>query len=76
MRSQHLVAAAAALICVLALLNLTAEQLHWQRGYLLHPRAELLRQKELRLDGSTAALAAPPPRHLSTAAGAQGPAHR
>lgn len=73
MRTRFLVGAAASLICLLALLNLVAEHLHWQRGGFRHPRAELLHQTELRLQTRASAPAAPPP-PLTTAAGALGSA--
>lgn len=69
MRTQSLVGAAAGLICLLALLNLVAEHMHWQRGGIVHPRAELLHQTELRLETSASASAAPPP-PLRTSEGA------
>ena len=74
MRARLLLAAAAALIIVLALLNLAAERLHWQRGELLHPRAELFHQTQLRAESGTAVHTAPPLQHRLTAAGASGPA--
>ena len=74
MRAQLLLAAAAALIFVLALLNLAAERLHWQRGELLHPRAELFHQTQLRAESGTSVHTAPPLQHRLTAAGALGTA--
>ena len=74
MRARLLLAAAAALIFVLALLNLAAERLHWQRGELLHPRSELFHQTQLRAESGTSVHAAPLRQHRLTAAGASGPA--
>ena len=74
MRARLLLAAAAALIFVLAVLNLAAERLHWQRGELLHPRAELFHQTQLRAESGTVVHTAPPLQHRLTAAGASGPA--